>query len=182
MTMVLKDSFTGYCRTVMIGNISPNSSSSENTLNTLKYADRVKELKRAKEQPFNLEKIDQLERELMLPRNGLQLKPNGYGKQVEVEERENSKALGNRINVNNKPKPISVNKKRVSPRPQNSPPPPQPQSVSERRTSAIQKVISSVSSATNAVEALNYNSQVINNNFVGNNNNKQEPHPHEDID
>lgn len=42
LTMVLKDSFTGYCRTVMIGNISPNSSSSENTLNTLKYADRVK--------------------------------------------------------------------------------------------------------------------------------------------
>jgi kinesin family protein 2/24 len=44
--MVLKDSFTGYCRTVMIGNISPNSLSSENTLNTLKYADRVKELKK----------------------------------------------------------------------------------------------------------------------------------------
>lgn len=42
LTMVLKDSFTGYCRTVMIGNIAPNSASSENTLNTLKYADRVK--------------------------------------------------------------------------------------------------------------------------------------------
>lgn len=28
LTMVLKDSFTGYCKTVMIGNISPNSSSS----------------------------------------------------------------------------------------------------------------------------------------------------------
>lgn len=33
----------------MIGNIAPNSASSENTLNTLKYADRVKELKKAKE-------------------------------------------------------------------------------------------------------------------------------------
>lgn len=73
--MVLKDSFTGYCRTVMIGNISPNSSSSENTLNTLKYADRVKELKKAKEQAFENEKIDQLEKELMLPRSGLPLKP-----------------------------------------------------------------------------------------------------------
>lgn len=30
----------------MIGNVSPNSASSENTLNTLKYADRVKELKK----------------------------------------------------------------------------------------------------------------------------------------
>lgn len=28
LTMVLKDSFTGYCRTVMIGNIAPNSASS----------------------------------------------------------------------------------------------------------------------------------------------------------
>lgn len=46
----------------MIGNISPNSSSSENTLNTLKYADRVKELKKAKEQAFENEKIDQLEK------------------------------------------------------------------------------------------------------------------------
>lgn len=30
----------------MIGNIAPSSSSSENTLNTLRYADRVKELKK----------------------------------------------------------------------------------------------------------------------------------------
>lgn len=42
LTMVLKDSLTGFCRTVMIGNISPNSGSCENTLNTLRYADRVK--------------------------------------------------------------------------------------------------------------------------------------------
>ena len=52
LTMVLKDSFVGYCNTVMICNISPNSSSSENTMNTLRYpsnylryADRVKDLK-----------------------------------------------------------------------------------------------------------------------------------------
>jgi kinesin family protein 2/24 len=42
LTMVLKDSFTGYCKSLMIGNISPGSGSCENTLNTLKYADRVK--------------------------------------------------------------------------------------------------------------------------------------------
>jgi kinesin family protein 2/24 len=46
LTMVLKDSFVGFCKTVMIGNISPNMSSCENTLNTLRYADRVKELKK----------------------------------------------------------------------------------------------------------------------------------------
>ena len=45
LTLVLRDSFIGNCKTLMIGNISPSSSSSEHTLNTLRYADRVKELK-----------------------------------------------------------------------------------------------------------------------------------------
>ena len=40
---VLRDSFVGEeARTVMIANVSPNSSSCEHTLNTLRYADRVK--------------------------------------------------------------------------------------------------------------------------------------------
>ncbi len=40
---VLRDSFTGdQARTVMIANVSPASSSCEHTLNTLRYADRVK--------------------------------------------------------------------------------------------------------------------------------------------
>jgi len=45
LTLVLRDSFIGTCKTLMIGNISPSSSSSEHTLNTLRYADRVKELR-----------------------------------------------------------------------------------------------------------------------------------------
>ena len=45
LTLVLKDSFVGNCKTVMIGNISPNSGSSEHTLNTLRYADRAKQIK-----------------------------------------------------------------------------------------------------------------------------------------
>ncbi|CAI5446415.1 unnamed protein product [Caenorhabditis angaria] len=45
LTMVLRDSFMGEkSRTVMISMISPGISSSENTLNTLRYADRVKEM------------------------------------------------------------------------------------------------------------------------------------------
>ncbi|CCW61810.1 unnamed protein product [Phytomonas sp. EM1] len=46
LTAVLRDCFTGNSRTVMIGNISPASGSCEHTLNTLRYADRVKELKK----------------------------------------------------------------------------------------------------------------------------------------
>eukprot|EP00163_Fabomonas_tropica_P008524 TRINITY_DN18261_c0_g1_i1.p1 TRINITY_DN18261_c0_g1~~TRINITY_DN18261_c0_g1_i1.p1 ORF type:complete len:392 (-),score=120.33 TRINITY_DN18261_c0_g1_i1:128-1303(-) len=46
LTMVLKDSFIGDCKTVMIANVAPVASCSEHTLNTLRYADRVKELRK----------------------------------------------------------------------------------------------------------------------------------------
>lgn len=61
LTQVLKDSFVGNCRTVMIGNIGPCTSCCEHTLNTLRYADRVKELKNE-----NRGKSD----EMMLARGG----------------------------------------------------------------------------------------------------------------
>ncbi|CUG91341.1 MCAK-like kinesin, putative [Bodo saltans] len=48
LTEVLRDSFTGNCRTVMIGAVSPSSGNCDHTLNTLRYADRVKELKKDK--------------------------------------------------------------------------------------------------------------------------------------
>lgn len=57
--MVLRDSFIGNCRTIMIGNISPGDVNCEYSLNTLWYADRVKELKNEK-----IRKKD----DLMLPR------------------------------------------------------------------------------------------------------------------
>ena len=61
LTQVLKDSFVGNCKTVMIANVSPWASCWEHTLNSLRYADRVKELKRE-----DRERVDPL----MLPRNG----------------------------------------------------------------------------------------------------------------
>ena len=49
LTQVLKASFMGKnCRTVMIANISPAATNVEHTLNTLRYSDRVKEIKRGK--------------------------------------------------------------------------------------------------------------------------------------
>jgi len=45
LTRLLKDSLGGNCRTVMIANISPCSPSFEETHNTLKYANRAKNIK-----------------------------------------------------------------------------------------------------------------------------------------
>ena len=45
LTRFLKDSLGGNCRTVMIANISPSFMTYEDTLNTLKYADRAKQIK-----------------------------------------------------------------------------------------------------------------------------------------
>lgn len=57
LTAVLRDCFMGNSRTVMIGNISPASGSCEHTLNTLRYADRVKELKKDKSSHSAAEEI-----------------------------------------------------------------------------------------------------------------------------
>ena len=70
LTLVLRDSFIGNCITLMIANISPCLSCSENTLNTLRYADRVKELRKdAKDKNLKREsKEEQLADLLMMPR------------------------------------------------------------------------------------------------------------------
>eukprot|EP00063_Salmo_salar_P041332 XP_014016167.1 PREDICTED: kinesin-like protein KIF24 [Salmo salar] len=44
LTQVLKDSFVGDSKTCMIANVSPSHLATKHTLNTLRYADRVKEL------------------------------------------------------------------------------------------------------------------------------------------
>ena len=72
LTLVLKDSFVGNCQTVMIGNISPSVGACEHTLNTLRYADRVKELKKGGSVSSNNRKKktkkDRLAQTLLLPR------------------------------------------------------------------------------------------------------------------
>ena len=88
LTLVLKDSFIGTkiskignCKTVMIGNVSPAQGSCEHTLNTLRYADRVKELKKGGDSDKPLTNSERLAKELMLPR--LQSK----SKKIEYEDK-----------------------------------------------------------------------------------------------
>ena len=68
LTLVLKDSFIGNCKTLMIANLSPAASCCEHTLNTLRYADRVKELRNGPSTSHANDQFDALSRELMLPR------------------------------------------------------------------------------------------------------------------
>ncbi|CAK76846.1 unnamed protein product (macronuclear) [Paramecium tetraurelia] len=93
LTLVLKDSLTGNCKTVMIGNISPSSQSSEHTLNTLRYADRVKELKKP-ENRFS--QGDLMQRELMLARQTKNVTRKQFN---EEEDQENVRSFSPISNI-----------------------------------------------------------------------------------
>ena len=58
LTRLLKDSLGGNCRTVMIANISPCHLNYEDSLNTLKYANRAKNIKTRQPLDRNVLKVD----------------------------------------------------------------------------------------------------------------------------
>lgn len=97
LTLVLKDSFTGNCKTVMIGNISPSSGSCEHTLNTLRYADRVKELKKPQDNSAPLSQADLLAQQLMLPR----LQKNATKIALKEDDDDDNQTVGTTNNKNN---------------------------------------------------------------------------------
>lgn len=81
LTQVLKDSFVGNSKTTMIANISPASTSCEHTLNTLRYADRVKELKKDASGKTAISQEERKQKEMMLARD------NKNSKQVAVDQK-----------------------------------------------------------------------------------------------
>ena len=76
LTEVLRDSFMGNSRTVMIANVSPATGSCEHTLNTLRYAYRVKELRDGEKPASDRPGAEGERRERAAPR-GARLGPDG---------------------------------------------------------------------------------------------------------
>ncbi len=95
LTLVLKDSFMGNCRTLMIANVSPTAACCEHTLNTLRYADRVKELHRGATGPHvPVSQFDALSKALLLPRQGCNVTKLPVAKQSKVTVTLNSLPSG----------------------------------------------------------------------------------------
>lgn len=93
----------GNCKTLMIANISPSLSCSEHTLNTLRYADRVKELRKEKAereaQNQNGEKdpSEILAHLMMMPReHSKTVKYNVDTKKLKEVEKEQNKNLASK--------------------------------------------------------------------------------------
>ncbi len=116
LTLVLRDSFIGNCKTLMIANISPALGCSEHTLNTLRYASRVKEL-RAKpdikigqgnvnlnftKNENSLNKMD-LATIMMMPRqhdNTVKYDVDNNMQKIKKSKNENKEIKDNNMNVN----------------------------------------------------------------------------------
>jgi kinesin family protein 2/24 len=101
LTEVLRESFTGHSVSVMIANISPSTSCCENSLNTLRYADRVKEMKRdrssgmppAPEPRANVRRYSNADARMpkqVLSSSG-QSVPNGFSARQEAEPKQNKR-------------------------------------------------------------------------------------------
>ena len=103
LTRVLKDSLTGSSKTTMIANVSPANSCTEHTLNSLRYADRVKEMRNPNSRP-NVEdpmlvrsaqhsEIIELNQNTMQPK-----KVNGGHRPLPGHENRNRSPMNNRGN------------------------------------------------------------------------------------
>ena len=116
LTLVLRDSFIGNCKTLMIANISPALGCSEHTLNTLRYASRVKELRAKPEIKIgqgnvnlnftknenSLNKMD-LATIMMMPRqhdNTVKYDVDNNMQKIKKSKNENKEIKDNNMNIN----------------------------------------------------------------------------------
>ena len=116
LTLVLRDSFIGNCKTLMIANISPALGCSEHTLNTLRYASRVKELRAKPEIKIgqgnvnlnftknenSLNKMD-LATIMMMPRqhdNTVKYDVDNNMQKIKKSKNENKEKKDNNVNIN----------------------------------------------------------------------------------
>jgi len=98
LTLVLRDSFTAKndkTRIVMIACISPGSSSADHSLNTLRYADRLKERSNVQIKPMKYE-----------PEAYEDVKPQPEYKPTPQIQKQENPNVGGKINKNNKPENI----------------------------------------------------------------------------
>ncbi len=110
LTRLLKDSLGGNCRTIMIANISPAASSFEETLNTLKYANRAKNIKTTvKRNVLNVnyhiseyvDLINNLRSEIQVLKGQMEEGPvQGPGANVSEESSESVTSNGSKQNLN----------------------------------------------------------------------------------
>ncbi|KAL3160225.1 hypothetical protein ABBQ32_010980 [Trebouxia sp. C0010 RCD-2024] len=129
LTEVLRDSFVGEeARTVMIANVSPNALSCEHTLNTLRYADRVKELRKdfVKRAPPSAAEVAAPIRSLAPPPTNMAQANNarGEGKAGVFVANRNLSPRGQRpLSPRDQPPAAPSPQARISPTPAAAPPP-----------------------------------------------------------
>ncbi len=83
LTRLLQDSFSGGTKTVLIATVSPSQHNIEETISTLKFADRAKNvMQRVKRQEVNAYEdaiINKLQREITFLKEVLNMKQKGTG-------------------------------------------------------------------------------------------------------
>lgn len=85
LTRLLKDSLGGNCRTLMIANISPCGHHFEDSLNTLKYAGRTKQIKTYNEQNVTIKRQSVVENQYI---SSLKLKIEDLESELEKRDGE----------------------------------------------------------------------------------------------
>ncbi|XP_077200789.1 kinesin-like protein KIF27 isoform X5 [Paroedura picta] len=101
ITRILKDSLGGNAKTVMITCISPSSSDFDESLNSIKYANRAKNIRNKPVVNYNpdLDRIDEMELEIKLLREALQNQqvsgqtPGSQGSQDLLQDRNKIRSL-----------------------------------------------------------------------------------------